>query len=247
MGGHARRAWPLDFVLDQGCKNSSMPMSVHEIWRYPVKTLGGEHLDSARLDECGLAGDRRWAVWDEEKDEATWAGAVPRLMMLQARTTSAGTELMLPDGAVHHLDDPRTPEAVSSVVGRRVAFRPVPRHVPEAPIHLLTTAALRQLAADLPDCAVNVSRFRPNLLLDADESGYLERRWLGRILQVGGTTLRISRGCSRCVMTTLATPSAPRDRRVLRWIAGRLDNMLGVYADVLTPGTVRVGDPVHLV
>lgn len=35
-----------------------------EVWRYPVKSMQGECLDGAVLDEAGLAGDRGWAVRD---------------------------------------------------------------------------------------------------------------------------------------------------------------------------------------
>lgn len=35
-----------------------------EVWRYPVKSMQGECLDGALLDEAGLAGDRGWAVRD---------------------------------------------------------------------------------------------------------------------------------------------------------------------------------------
>jgi uncharacterized protein YcbX len=33
-------------------------MYVKEIWRYPVKSMGGERLRSARLTESGIDGDR---------------------------------------------------------------------------------------------------------------------------------------------------------------------------------------------
>ena len=33
-------------------------MQVAELWRYPVKTMGGEPLDRARIGPLGIEGDR---------------------------------------------------------------------------------------------------------------------------------------------------------------------------------------------
>ena len=35
---------------------------VVELWRYPVKSMGGERLEVADIDEWGITGDRQWAV-----------------------------------------------------------------------------------------------------------------------------------------------------------------------------------------
>jgi uncharacterized protein YcbX len=59
----------------------------------------------------------------------------------------------------------------------------------------------------------------------------------------------------RCVMTTLAQPGLPRDPGVLKTIAiiGRKEigplgqfACAGSYAEVVTPGVVRRGDPVRV-
>ena len=38
--------------------------TVRELWRYPVKSLGGESLAAARVSKQGLVGDRVWAFVD---------------------------------------------------------------------------------------------------------------------------------------------------------------------------------------
>jgi uncharacterized protein YcbX len=73
-------------------------MRVDQLWRYPVKSVGGEQLADARVGVLGIDGDRVLAVRDEQ-DEVTWAGAVPELMRVRAMTAGAGgPELILPDG-----------------------------------------------------------------------------------------------------------------------------------------------------
>ena len=39
-------------------------MHVSGLFRYPVKSLGGEALAEARLERCGIVGDRRWMLVD---------------------------------------------------------------------------------------------------------------------------------------------------------------------------------------
>jgi uncharacterized protein YcbX len=38
---------------------------VIEVWRYPVKSMGGEQLGQCMLGAHGVAGDRGWALRDE--------------------------------------------------------------------------------------------------------------------------------------------------------------------------------------
>ena len=37
-------------------------MRVLELWRYPIKSIGGERLEQVDVGEHGLLGDRGW-VW----------------------------------------------------------------------------------------------------------------------------------------------------------------------------------------
>ncbi|MBK5287647.1 MAG: MOSC domain-containing protein, partial [Acidimicrobiia bacterium] len=81
--------------------------------------------------------------------------------------------------------------------------------------------------------------------------------WVGRELSIGDdVVIRISDNATRCVMTTLAQGELQRDRGVLQALAtnnqqefGGLGTSacLGVYAEVVTPGSVRRGDGVRAV
>ena len=55
-----------------------------QIWRYPVKSMGGESLDSSIVSNNGLAGDRCWAVLDGETREIRNAKRWPELLNYQA-------------------------------------------------------------------------------------------------------------------------------------------------------------------
>jgi uncharacterized protein YcbX len=116
------------------------------------------------------------------------------------------------------------------------------------PLMLMSTSALRSLAEALPGSAVDVRRFRPSLVVDTgDAPGHPEQDWTGHHLQVGGATLEVTVPCPRCVMVTReVTAEVPQDRAILRHIVRDLAQNVGVYATVVTPGTVRAGDRVVL-
>jgi uncharacterized protein len=123
-------------------------------------------------------------------------------------------------------------------------------------LHLVTTASTKQLAAFAPESRFDPHRFRPNIVVDAPETGFIETGWQGRTLMIGDVRLTVSITVPRCVMTTLAQGDLLADRNVLRTISkhngvdilgsGTPYPCVGVYADVATPGEVAVGDPVTL-
>lgn len=56
-----------------------------EIWRYPVKSLGGSTVESAHVHKYGIAGDRGWALTDTNTGDICSAKQVPALLNLAAR------------------------------------------------------------------------------------------------------------------------------------------------------------------
>lgn len=217
-------------------------MRVHQLWRYPVKSVGGEPLTVAAIGAHGVDGDRVLAVRDG-KDEVTWAGAIPALMRLRAVLVGAGlAELILPDGQRFRSDAAGADGLLAGAVRDPVTLAPHGND-PETAVHVLTTASLRSLSLALPDSGIDVTRFRPNIVLDTEPgSPYPEQAWIGRRLAIGELRLRFTEACDRCVVITRQTPTVPHDRAVLRWVAGELGNAFGVYAAVETPGRVRLGD-----
>src|SRR5436190_22248835 len=63
----------------------SVAGSVAEIWRYPVKSMGGERLARSAIAARGLHADRLWAVRDVELDTFTTARRWPVLLQCSAR------------------------------------------------------------------------------------------------------------------------------------------------------------------
>ena len=123
-------------------------------------------------------------------------------------------------------------------------------------IHLLTTNTLGRLGELAPESRFEMRRFRPNIVVEVPQvRGFVENDWARRVVAIGEVRLKVIIPTPRCVMTTLAQGDLPRDPRVLRATAehnriraGGLGELpcAGVYAAVLTPGTIRLGDHVRL-
>lgn len=116
------------------------------------------------------------------------------------------------------------------------------------PIHLLTTASLAMMARLNPAATWDVRRFRPNFLIETEPQikGLVEAEWAERKLRIGGVELKGEIPTPRCGMTIQAQAGLAKDPSVLRTIVRDADQNLGIYASVITPGEVRVGDLVEL-
>ena len=107
-------------------------------WRYPVKSMGGEMVDSSVLDQRALHGDRMWAVRDLELDAVTTARRLPVLLGCTARFDEepplgvgpgevAHVVVTFPDGAQIASTDPVAMDArLSELAGKRVSLVPLP-------------------------------------------------------------------------------------------------------------------------
>lgn len=108
-------------------------LSVVGLWRYPVKSMLGEELNSAEVTERGLVGDRQFAVLDREtgkiagaKNPRKW-GNFFDFRAAYAEPPRAGSalpevRLTLPDGSHATSEQPDLEQTLSQALGREVAF-----------------------------------------------------------------------------------------------------------------------------
>jgi len=115
------------------------------------------------------------------------------------------------------------------------------------PLMVMTTSALAAMKAAVPDSVVDIKRFRPSLVVDSDNAvGHPEFLWKNQKIAIGSAVIEVLDACPRCVMVTRAiNQDIPEDRAVLRHIVRDLNQSVGVYARVLTPGKCIVGDEVR--
>ena len=121
------------------------------------------------------------------------------------------------------------------------------------PVTLVSLESVAELARQGGhDGDLSPARFRMTVELEGASGPHEEDTWRARRVRLGDATLLIEGPVPRCVVTTLDPATAKRDFPTLKVIkdyrgvsaGGVLD--FGMYADVIEPGTVRVGDELVL-
>lgn len=115
-------------------------------------------------------------------------------------------------------------------------------------IHIITTSMINELRSLTPSSRVEPRRFRPNIILEIpDEQGFIEEQWVGKTLTIGNEVqLKIVQPTKRCVMTTLPQGDLPKDSNILRTLAKENDGNFGVYAEIIEPGQIKIGDTARM-
>ena len=232
--------------------------------------MQGERPDWVEVGERGVVGDRRFGVLDTATGRVLSAKEEPRLLLARARTVDGAVEVELPTGAAG--DD----ASLSAWLGREVVLREadgatqatyqsrvdaldddspaVEWHGPEgsfhddAPVHLLTTAALRAMAHVAPEQQWVERRFRPNLLVEVDGDGFVEDGWVGHRLRVDEVELEVFKATTRCSMIGRPQPDGVvGDRDVIRAVRDHHGFKLGVHARVVARGRIEPGARVERV
>jgi uncharacterized protein YcbX len=237
---------------------------VGQLWRYPVKSFGGERLQSATIESDGLRGDHVWAVVDAESGTVATAKKFRRfgvLLTCGARLTDetdprdpASLELTFPDGTVMLGDDSEVDAMLSDLTGHPVRLEARTRSYDAAPLHVVTSSSVNALDTGDP-LEVAVRRFRPTIVVDTgDMDGFVENDWLGVLLELGDVVIEPNKRTDRCVMVTLDHQEIPARREMLRNVmsrnrvltreGGKEAPCVGVYAQVSAQGVVHCGDPV---
>ena len=220
-----------------------------EIRRYPVKAMGGESLQVAQVDARGLAWDRWFAVVDADgrfacdKDSRRFRR---RDAVFEYAAAVDGDHVTVTrDGTTWDAGDPALDEHLSASMGAPVAIKAEGQvsHMDDSPVSIIGTASLRWCAERYggpPD----PRRLRPNLVVATDEP-FVEDSWVGREVQVGAVRLRLTATTVRCRTIDVAQDGVTDPSPWLKPL-GERDLELAVYAEVVTPGTIRRTDRLEI-
>ncbi|MEO6912783.1 MAG: MOSC domain-containing protein [Candidatus Baltobacteraceae bacterium] len=206
-----------------------MPLLGHigNIWRYPIKSLRAQPLESAQVLSDGIAGDRAGALYV--------TGGHARL-----GKTYRGKE----NNRLHTTDRVDAARAFAGGIGLEYRADAGERYFDAAPVSLLFDTWLAQGSA-LVGYALDPLRFRPNIFALACEEGVpLESPLIGSEMQIGEVRLRVREGIGRCVTTTYDIQTGESDENVLFAVARNRANLMGVYCDVVRTGEIFRGDPI---
>lgn len=239
-------------------------MQIAELWRYPIKSLGGERLRSSEVTELGLVGDRSWGIEDVATGKILTGRREAALLMAEGR-------LDADDGAEVHVggDVLRTDEEISTWLGRPVRLRAASAESggtfdsliddldeansgwsswsgPAGAFHDSTRTRVSLIGTDTL-AGEDPRRFRANVVLrerpDAPPAGAsAEDAWVGGSLALGTVGLDVRKHIDRCVMVTRPQPGLERDLEVLKRINAERHGLAAIGALVTRPGRIAVGD-----
>src|SRR5450432_782714 len=195
---------------------------VEAIFRYPVKSMGGERLEAANLGWHGLDGDRRLAFRRiDDRSGLPWltASKLPDLLLFAPHRREDGaqgdlpTHIRTPDGEAM----PVFGEELATEVGRRNGA-PVQmmqlRHgiFDEASISVIAFDTVREIGR-LAGLSPDVRRFRPNVAVRLLRSvPFQEDEWVGGVLSFGeaddAPAIAVTMRDVRCSMLNLDPDTA---------------------------------------
>ena len=233
---------------------------VEAIFRYPVKSMGGERLEVAKLGWHGLDGDRRLAFRRiDDRSGFPWLSAskLPDLLLFAPHRREGGapddlpTHVRTPDG----VEMPVFGEDLATEVGRRYGA-PVQmmqlRHgiFDEASISVIASDTVREIGR-LAGRSADVRRFRPNVVVRLLRSGpFLEDEWVGGVLSFGegddAPAITATMRDIRCSMVNSDPDSASPAPDVLKAVVRAHQNTAGIYGTVTRSGGVAVGQSIFL-
>ena len=211
-------------------------MKVTEIWRYPVKTMGGEKLQRVRMGPLGIDGDRVVHVEDTQGRVIT-SRSHPRFLGHKGTLGVDGAPLV--DGQPWN-----SPEVAAEVVdiagldAKLVRYDGIERF-DVLPLLVATDGAIAAFGHDH-------RRLRPNIVIGGVE-GLTEREWPGGCLRIGKVLIGVQDLRLRCIMTSYDPDTLVQEKEITRGIYRRFDGKLALNCFVIEGGEIAVGDEVQLV
>lgn len=226
-------------------------MNIAEIRRYPVKSMGGEALPSVEVDTRGLVGDRWFSVVDTDGKLASGKNSrrfrrFDEVFEYRASMTGDDALVVGPSGS-WRVGDPELDRALIQHWGAEVRVqRETGTPFQDAgQVSLVGTASL-DWCRDHLGVDGDRRRIRPNLVVHTTEP-FVEERWGGATIRVGGVELSVVERIERCRMVDVAQEGLAEQPGWLKALGRERQLSLGMYADVRGIGTLALGDPVEVV
>ena len=233
---------------------------VHELVRYPVKSMAGVATKSAFIGWHGLQGDRRFAFRRlNDNSGFPWLSAsrLPELLLFQPlgldenADDPAPTHVRTPEGLELALRSAQLQNSVSEKFGSAVELMKLNHGIfDEASVSVITLATIAAIGREAGQ-DLDTRRFRANIVIASGaKEPFLEDGWIGGRLVFGeneaGPMLSMTLRDPRCVMINLDPDTAEQDARVMKAVVRLNDNNAGAYASVARTGQLSVGQSVSL-
>jgi uncharacterized protein len=231
---------------------------VEALFRYPVKSMAGEGLESATLGWHGIEGDRRLALrrmGDHTGMPWLTASRLPELLLyLPLRRDGAKeipTHVRTPDGREFPIFGEELAADVERRSGNPVQMLQFRNGIfDDGIVSVIATQTIDEIGR-LAGCTLDVRRFRPNVLVSLSRpTAFQEDAWLGGTLTFGegddAPAIAVTNRDERCAMVNFDPDTARPAFEVMKAIVRVNQNNAGVYATVTRTGKLSVGQTIFL-
>lgn len=234
---------------------------IHELTRYPVKSMAGVATKSAFLGWHGLQGDRRFAFRRlNENSGFPWltASRLPELLLYQplgldeSAEEPAPTHVRTPEGIELALLSAELQNIITEKFGSPVELMKMKHGIfDDATVSVINSATISAIGLEA-GADLDSRRFRPNIVIASEaKEPFLEDGWIGGRLVFGdsevGPVVNVAMRDLRCVMINLDPDTAQQDPRVMKAAVRLNANNAGAYGTVARTGQLSVGQSVSLV
>jgi len=157
-------------------------------------------------------------------------------------------EVTSPQGKTFDVEDPGFLASLGDAANGELRLHFTQKNAVDCrPLSLFSLQTLGQLEQET-GMDIDKRRFRANFYVDwSDAPGFYENDLVNRRLLVGDRLEIMVRELDpRCKSITIDPDTAETQPRILKHIARKHDGFAGVYAAVLTEGTVKSGDDIFL-
>ena len=252
-------------------------MSVQQIWRYPVKSLQGESLDSTEVTDV-IPGDRGWGIIDNQTGHLLSAKRVPKLLEGQARIIRDHCVLTI-DRNEFSSEEDKINEKLSDWLERPVTLSK-PNTGETRNIEIEWDDGTEEILQD-PDVfefstapgwffdsssSLNLmgsatldfleKRVGPGSgdvrrfrpnLLVETEKPFEENDWAGKSLRIGTAEAFVKKRTDRCIVITRGIGEYSASRSTLRFLSEHHDREAGISMNPTQHGIIHTGDVVEVI
>ena len=236
--------------------------TIAQLYLYPIKSMAGISVQEAHVGLDGILGDRMYSFVRADQAASNsfpWftARQSARMLLHKPQFAQAPTpeqpeppvQVRTPEGQMRDASDATLQEDLAKEAGESLYLLKSSRGIFDCQhVSLFSLASVRALAGE-SGSSIDARQFRANVYMEpVSTRPFEEEAWAGCMLQIGNQVLTgVTQRDTRCMMVNLDPENGNQDPRVLRTIAQGHERQAGIYANVVRPGLIRVGDPIRLV
>ena len=234
---------------------------IHQLARYPVKSMAGVATDSAFLGWHGLQGDRRFAFRRlNDKSDFPWLSAsqLPELLLYHPLGLDENaeeplpTQVRTPEGMIFPIGSAELQQSVAERFGSPVELMKFRNgFFDEGTVSVINVATMSAISREAGQ-SLDTRRFRANIVIASDTTEpFTEDSWVGGRLIFGDNESRpmltLTNRDLRCMMINLDPDTAKQNPSLMKAVVRMNENYAGAYASVARTGQISVGQSVSLI